>query len=132
MRAEREAELNKLEQEKNPGAEKITLLNQTEHHYLETSNPNIFINITSSDQVGNYSLDMATQPNGKKGLQIQVPCSVSPTVRDFGRKRKVVDVCFGTGTLKEADMDKKFLMQHVDKTAIEQVNHFHKLKKKFC
>merc|ERR1711976_211687 len=132
-RKQYEDELNQMEMERNPESKGLNFLHQEPNHFIEILDSNTFINITTSEKIGKPEMKQMKSPEGKLGFGFEIPCSVSPSVRELGKKRKVVDVCFSPDTLRMGETNKEFMEKNIRETAIDQVNHFHKLglKKKF-
>jgi len=127
-RKEYEDEINRLELETNPNSAGIEFLHQEPHHFISTSDSSIFINITTSEQIGQPEMKAMTQEKtGKKGFGFQIPCSISPGVKDFSKDLKTVDVCFHPDTLHMAGTNQEFMDQNVHMVACEEANRHHKL-----
>jgi len=126
-RKQYEDELNQMEMEKNPKSKGLNFLHQEPHHFIELLDTNVFINITTSEKVDKPEMKVMKSPEGKSGFGFEIPCSVSPSVREIGKKRKIVDVCFHPDTVRMGETNEEFMQNNVREIAIEQVNHFHKL-----
>jgi dynein assembly factor 2 len=126
-RKQYEDELNQMEMEKNPNSKGLNFLHQEPHHFIEILDTTVFINITTSEKVDKPEMKVMKSPEGKSGFGFEIPCSVSPSVREIGKKRKIVDVCFHPDTVRMGETNNEFMKNNVRDIAIEQVNHFHKL-----
>merc|ERR1711976_939455 len=126
-RKQYEDELNQMEMERNPNSKGLNFLHQEPHHYIEFTKESVFINITTSEKLGKPEMKAMKGPDGKSGIGFESPGSVSPSVRELGKKRKVVDVCFHPDTIRMGETNKQFMDKNVRENSIDQVNHFHKL-----
>lgn len=129
-RKQYEDELNQMEMEKNPKSKGLNFLHQEPHHFIEILDTTVFINITTSEKVDKPEMKVMKSPEGKSGFGFEIPCSVSPSVREIGKKRKIVDVCFHPDTVRMGETNAEFMKNNVREIAIEQVNHFHNLELK--
>lgn len=113
-------EITQLEKERGYD---VTFINPKGGYVIKTSvagDRKAFINICSNDNVGKPSCS-AQEVNGQKGMNWQIPYSLTPPREDYNEKKQrcvIYDVVFHPDTLRMAEVNKRF-RELVNKTAFD-------------
>jgi dynein assembly factor 2, axonemal len=124
-----ESDIIQLEKERGV---KVTFVNPTPGYVLKTSSDGCiktFINIATNENIDKPSSSPAADSNGVRGLNWQLPYSLSPPRRDMDKKRKVChvyDVIFNPEALHLASKNIAF-RSLVNDTAINAIQNTFKV-----